>query len=64
MSYEKMLDVSMVAKRLKMHPIRVRERIRAGEIKAIDIGRGTKPIYRISEKAYDDYIKACEVLEE
>jgi excisionase family DNA binding protein len=47
--------VAEVAEMFVLPPKSIRDRIRKGHIAAVNIGSKTKPVYRITEAALDQY---------
>ena len=62
MDNTKTLSVKQVAEELETRPEWVRRMIRSGEIKASNIGKGTRPVYRIRKTTLDAFIEERTVL--
>ena len=55
---ERLLLVPEVAEVLREAPWAIRQRIRRKELDAIDIGRGSRTVYRVPESALDAFLAA------
>ena len=54
-----LLTPNDIAARLQISAEQVRSLIRSGRLRAVNVGSGKKrPLYRVSEKALDEFIKA------
>ncbi|WP_291329040.1 helix-turn-helix domain-containing protein [Desulfovibrio sp. UCD-KL4C] len=62
MENTKTLSVKQVAEELETRPEWVRRMIRSGEIKASNISKGKRPIYRIRKAVLDAFIEARTVI--
>ena len=62
MSIERHFTPPQAAKPLQLDPDYLRDEIRAGRLRAVQLGRGTKrPRYRIPESAIQEWLKGREV---
>ena len=59
--FERYLTPPEIAKRLRITAAKVIGWIRKGELRAVDVGNGSRPRYRISPDDFEDFLKSREV---